>query len=230
MSKKSTTLYKYVHLKYLEDILKNNRLYLNDGTNFNDPFELLVVDKKNNTRRYVEGLHILSLTNTYRNKRLWSYYADSHKGVCLTVKIPNQLVYPICYTTKRIYEDSDIDNIIDSSVQKSKKSVKKDFFPLSKDKKIAYIKDKKWLYEKEYRIVFDKEDEPGLIYEDNKWHMSVNIKNVYLGVNFDKNEVDIQEKIMEVCKRKKIKVTQMELSDENYAIQIRRNSNGNIQM
>ena len=204
MSTQWTTLYKYVSLSRVVDILDKHRLFLSAGTNFNDPFEITVTDKKKHTVRHIEGLHILSLTNSYRNKLIWSHYTDSHKGVCLTVEVPNRLVYPICYSTKRIYEDSDIDNIISSSIKIAKKSVDKDFSALSKNKKIAYIKDKKWLYEKEYRIVFDKDDEFGLIYEDGKWFMSVKITNVYLGANFYKNEARIQSEIMDAIKAYRI--------------------------
>ena len=140
----------------------------------------------------------------------------------MTVKVPNHLVYPICYSTKRVYDDSDVDKIISSSVKITKKSLDKDFSAFSKSKKIAYIKDKKWLYEKEYRIVFDKDDEVGLIYEDGKWFMSVKISNVYLGANFDKNNVKTQEKIMEACKRNKIKVAKMVLSDSDYSVKVKR--------
>lgn len=222
MSTQWTTLYKYVSLSRVVDILDNHRLFLSAGTNFNDPFEITVTDKKKHTVRHIEGLHILSLTNSYRNKLIWSHYTDSHKGVCLTVKVPNRLVYPICYSTKRIYEDSDIDNIISSSIKIAKKSVDKDFSALSENKKIAYIKDKKWLYEKEYRIVFDKDDELGLIYEDGKWFMSVKITNVYLGANFYKNEDRIQSEIMDACKRNKVKVAQMVLSDSDYSVKVKR--------
>ena len=222
MATQWATLYKYVSLDRVPEILDNHRLYLSDGKNFNDPFEITVTDKKNHKIRHIEGLHILSLTNSFRNKLIWSHYTDSHKGVCLTVKVPNNLVYPICYSTKRIYEDSDIDNIISSSTRITKKSVEKDFSPLSKDKKIAYIKDKKWIYEKEYRVVFDKTDEAGLIYHDGKWFMSVRIKNIYLGANFNKNETEIKKKIIEACKRNKIKITQMVLSDTDYSVKIKR--------
>ena len=222
MATQWATLYKYVSLDRVPEILDNHRLYLSDGKNFNDPFEITVTDKKNHKIRHIEGLHILSLTNSFRNKLIWSHYTDSHKGVCLTVKVPNNLVYPICYSTKRIYEDSDIDNIISSSTKITKKSVEKDFSPLSKDKKIAYIKDKKWIYEKEYRVVFDKTDEAGLIYHDGKWFMSVRIKNIYLGANFNKNETEIKKKIIEACKRNKIKITQMVLSDTDYYVKKKR--------
>ena len=222
MSTQWTTLYKYVSLSRVADILDHHRLYLSDGTNFNDPFEITVTDKKKRKIRHIEGLHILSLTNSFRNKLIWSHYTDSHKGVCITVKVPNNLVYPICYSTKRIYEDSDIDSIISSSIKVTKKSVDKDFSALVKNKKIAYIKDKKWLYEKEYRIVFDKTDEPGLIYEDGKWFMSVKISNIYLGTNFDKNKEETKKEIMEACKRNKVKVAQMVLSDSDYSVKVKR--------
>lgn len=222
MATQWATLYKYVSLGRVPEILDNHRLYLSNGKNFNDPFEITVTDKKNHKIRHIEGLHILSLTNSFRNKLIWSHYTDSHKGVCLTVKVPNKLVYPICYSTKRIYEDSDIDNIISSSTKITKKSVEKDFSLLSKDKKIAYIKDKKWMYEKEYRIVFDKSDEAGLIYHDGKWFMSVKITNIYLGVNFDRNKEEIKRKILESCKRNKIKITQMVLSDTDYSVKKKR--------
>lgn len=218
MPNKWTTLYKYVSLNRVVDILDNGRLYLNDGSNFNDPFEIAVGDKKTHRISHIEGLHILSLTNSYRNKLIWSHYTDSHRGVCLTIKVPSHLVYPVCYSTKRVYEDSNIDDIISSSTRVSKKSVDKGFSPLSRNKKIAYIKDKKWKYEKEYRIVFDKSEEAGLIFEDEKWYMPVKITNIYLGVNFDRNDFGVKSKIIEACKRNKVSVKQMILSDNDYSV------------
>lgn len=218
MPNKWTTLYKYVSLNRVADILDNNRLYLNDGSNFNDPFEITAVDRKTHRIRHIEGLHILSLTNSYRNKLIWSHYTNSHRGVCLTVKVPNHLVYPICYSTKRVYEDSNIDDIISSSARVSKKTVDKDFSPLSRDKKIAYIKDKKWLYEKEYRVVFDKNEEAGLVFESGNWYMSVKVTNIYLGVNFDKNSTDVKSEIIAACRRNNVSIKRMVLSDNDYSV------------
>lgn len=135
MSTKWATLYKYVSLDRVKDILDNNRLYLSDGMNFNDPFEITITDRKKRVIRHVEGLHILSLTNSYRNKLIWSHYTNSHKGVCITVKVPNNLVYPICYSTKRVYEDTDIDNLIETCKKVNKKSLNKSFSSLNNNKK-----------------------------------------------------------------------------------------------
>ena len=88
MAMKWTTLYKYVPLKHIIDILDNHRLYLSDGSGFNDPFEITVIDKISGKAQHIKGLHMLSLTNSYQNKLMWSHYADSHQGICLTVRVP----------------------------------------------------------------------------------------------------------------------------------------------
>ena len=227
MSMQCVILYKYAPIKYVAETLNNNRIYLNDGRNFNDPFEITVADNHNKEIRRLEGLHILSLTNSYRKKLMWSHYTESHQGVCLTVKVPRNLVYPICYSSRRVYEDSNVAEIIASSQRKlknyhTKNNISKDYSSLSRDKKIAYIKDKKWMYENEYRIVFDRDDERYLISEDNNWFMPVKVTNVYLGVNFDKNQPEIKDEIMNACKRNKIKVAQMILSDSDYSINVKR--------
>lgn len=218
---KWATLYKYVKLNYVVDILDNHRLYLSDGKDFNDPFEITITNREKGNISNIEGLHILSLTNSYRKKLMWSHYADSHKGVCLTVRVPQDLVYPVCYSTKRIYEDSNINNIISLSQKSIKKNVNNNFSLLNKYKKIAHIKDKKWSYEKEYRVVFDKDDEGGLIFEDGKWYMSVKTKNIYLGVNFDKNDEKVKKNIIEACKRNNITIKKMTLSKKDYSINVK---------
>ena len=50
------------------------------------------------------------------------------------------------------------------------------------------------------------------------------ITNIYFGVNFDKNDKKKKEEILEICKRKKIKMTYMELSKTNYALNVNKNT------
>ncbi len=223
MLTKWTTLYKYVPLEYVVSNLDKHRLYLNDGKSFNDPFEITVTNNTTGIIRKIDGLHILSLTNSFQNKLIWSHYSKSHTGVCLTVKVPEHLVYPMCYSRRRVYENSDLDYIIENSKIRCKKNIKKSFSILSRDKKIAYIKDSKWSYENEYRIVFDQNDENGLIFENGKWYMSVKITNVYLGANFAKNSLEMQNIIKDACERNNIKIAQMVLSNSDYSLKVRRN-------
>lgn len=217
MRTNSTTLYKYVPLTYVDDILRNQRLYLSDGKNFNDPFEVTVTDHLTNKVQYIEGLHILSLTNGFENRLIWSHYGDSHKGICLSVEVPAHLVYPICYTKERLYSDSDVDAIIERNIKWGKKNLEKSFSPMPLNKKRAYIKDHEWAYENEYRIVFDKNDEPGLIKEGRNWYMSVKIKNVYWGVNFDNDSI-VGKGLVQLCNEKKITTTRMVLADRGYTV------------
>ena len=52
--------------------------------------------------------------------------------------------------------------------------------------------------------------------------LSDKITNIYLGVNFGKNESKTQKDILETCKRNNIKITQMVLSEINYSIKVKR--------
>ena len=121
MSEEKVRLYKYVSMKRVIDILKKGRLYLSDGKNFNDPFEIKVSDIDSGELKHVEDLHILSLTNSHSNKLIWSHYSDAHKSVCLTVEVPKRWVYPVCYSYNRIFSDTNIDKLIDKSTIKCKK-------------------------------------------------------------------------------------------------------------
>ena len=210
------TLYKYMSSKHLEETLLNSRLYMDDGSHFNDPFELNVIKNKEVT--HIDGLHILCLTNSFQKKLMWSHYSDSHKGVCLTIKVPLSIVYPICYSSKRISSRTNLDKTIQESRKEAKNSKKKfdnkDYSKLTNDQKIAFIKDQKWSYENEYRIVLDNTD--CLENEKNKYYLPVTITNIYLGVNYDSTE--FTEEMFDYCEKNGITIKQMKLSTKNYSV------------
>ncbi len=245
MSKEEyVTFYKYMSLEHAVDTIEKGQLYLNDGKDFNDPFENTV---RNNKKR----LHILCLTSGFQKMLMWSHYADSHKGICLTVEVPKSLVYNICYTTERPLENSNLDEIINRSitamkmVKKPPKILTENYSSLSDYKKIAYIKSKEWSYEKEFRIVLDDRDVKKMLNKEiningevkkmlfenptngvKKLFMNVNITNVYLGVGFindyqkKEEELKAQEQIIRACERKGIPTKQMELSDTKYELRV----------
>ena len=129
MKKAETILYKYISLKHAEEIIKNQRLRMSDGSDFNDPFELIQIDGKEEER--IKGLHILCLTNSQQNKLMWSHYSDNHKGICLAVKVPAEDVYAVAYTGTRAHKGKDV--IIDSKKIHCKKNLIKDYSKLSLD-------------------------------------------------------------------------------------------------
>lgn len=216
---KTCTLYKYMPTKRVADVINKQRLHLSDGLRFNDPFELIELDSSGTEHR-IEGLRILCLTNSYQNKLMWAHYADEHRGVCLAVDVPADLVYPLRYTGTRIKNSTDIDVALSSGKGKVKKNLIKDYTPLSRNKKIALLKDRCWLYEKEYRIVFEQ-DERGFIADGSDYYLPVNIKRIYIGVRFDDNDSSSINDIKTACSIHDVEIKTVEKSNSNYSIRIR---------
>lgn len=217
MSKKWATLYKYISSEHAADIIQSQQLRMSDGSNFNDPFELLVVDKKEHTEQHINGIQILCLTNSFKKKLMWSHYADSHKGLCLAVKVPAEMVYYVCYTSERLSTESDIDEIISKCKKQGKKNLRKSYEQLSHIHKAALIKDQKWAYEKEYRIVCS-EDQPGLIHKDGYYYFPVKIERIYLGCRFNENSRDRANEIIQACLAHNVELKQMCRSQSSYAL------------
>lgn len=211
-SEKICTLYKYTTLTYLEDIISNQRLFMSDREKFNDPFELLKVDKTTKTVSYEDNIKVLCLTNSYRKKLMWSHYSDKHVGVCLTVQLQSKYVFPICYTSKRLMI-TNIDNILSKNKMKPKSNLNKEY-DMPDKLKVAYVKDSKWLYEKEYRVAVTKDYKDEFIIGN---FMKATIKNIYFGVNFDVNKIE-NKRILELCNEHKIKVSYMHMSENDYSI------------
>ena len=205
MSKK-TTLYKYLSTKNLKDDLENSHIFLSDGNNLNDPFELLIVNDDKRAVK-VSGKRILCLTNSYKNRLMWSHYADYHKGACIAVELDKENLYPVCYTSERVTSSCDIDSIIRKSKKSGKKNLQKDYSNLSFEEKACLIKDKKWMYENEYRMILN--DEPSSHY------CNVKVVRLYIGVNF--NMIDNKE-IIDLCRDKGIEIRRMVTSNKRYSL------------
>ena len=225
MGSKWTTLYKYISAEHAAEIIRSQRLRMSDGSNFNDPFELLVVDRKKHTEHRLRGLRILCLTNSIKKKLMWSHYADSHKGLCLAVKVPAEAVYYVCYTGERLFEDSDIETIFSKCKNKGKKNLNKSYDQLSNIHKAALIKDQKWAYEKEYRIVCT-DDQTNLMDEDGHYSFPVKIERIYLGCRFDKNDPRKIEAIMKACNEYNAEIKQMRLSHDDYSLVVDKPGDG----
>ena len=220
------TFYKYMPVgQNLIDDLKKGHLYLSKVSDLNDPFELNVYDKKSKRNHKIDNVRILCLTNSHLKKRMWSHYADSHKGVCLTVKVPKKYMREIHSTSKRVYADSNVDEILnDAKLRMNKqKNVPVDCSNYTNEEKIGLIKDKKWADEVEYRAVFAVDrikDNADIEYDDKKnCFMKVKIKTIYCGVNFQKDDKDGQT-VFEICKENGIEIKNVELSISDYSLKV----------
>lgn len=190
-------LYKYRSLDnmdYVFDILSNGLVYCSSYKDLNDPFEgqfrKLYSKSQFGTQQYGDiqfGSSILkrkslddnnefnknrvcSFSKTKTDVRLWSYYADSHKGICIEfdidyINVPNfyQVVYDL--DEKRIKS-----NVIDDKIAIN----------------ILRRKTKHWIYEKEVR----------LITEESKYCLKKHISSVILGCRIS----DLNEGIIKAIK------------------------------
>lgn len=217
MAKRQTCkLYKYMKTDHLKDVINGSHVLLDDGTNYNDPFELSIVGKERKTESRISGVRLTCFTNSYLNKLMWAHYADNNRGVCLTCELPVDDVYAVCYTSKRYSEADDIDSIIYNSKNYAKRNLKKDYIVLDKKQKIALLKSLCWSYEKEYRVIltdYSKYKKGTLFF------YPIKISNIYLGTNFDETN-DNGKEIIQLCNDKKIKTSRIKKSLDDYSFKV----------
>ena len=103
-------LYKYRNFNNIEfalDIFMNERLYASNYKTLNDPMEgHFIYSSDNLGRNIIRNIrgekaiyNILSLSETFTNMVMWSYYSDGHKGFVVGVEITdlNIIIEPVQY-------------------------------------------------------------------------------------------------------------------------------------
>lgn len=148
--------YKSLHKSnsmYAFDIIKNNRLYLSNRKQLNDPMEGIYTPIQLSTCGssivYVSELEqgpiteerdkyrILSLSATAFSPQMWAYYADSYRGICFAFYNRNQFLS----VEQVIYAEPNVNIVINP--QNIQDLICNDY----KHKQIS------WRHEKEWRII-----------------------------------------------------------------------------
>jgi hypothetical protein len=135
--------------------ITEGRLKIGRLMDLNDPFEFLGIELSNSSLRHAmnqtkkelsEGNGLLCFNKKWNNPLHWAHYADSHKGICMGFKIPNNKLEKITYVKNRIKCSDSID--------------------MNLMKKCLFTKFKQWEYEQEYRfyIKLDKNTEENGLY------------------------------------------------------------------
>lgn len=195
-------LYKFRSLEnfeFLLDILLHERLYCSLYQNLNDPFEgtfVSIVKKLKgmkpgplipphvrvvHTKEYktIENLpidysknRICSLSSDYKDVRLWSHYADGHKGVAIKIDFNglNESLHKVEYSDQLL-----------TTIQKGKNI--KEILPSD----ILTAKTKHWIYESEFRIIYNQE----------YYTINNKIKGILLGQRIQEYRKDLLLKIVE---------------------------------
>ncbi len=190
-------LYKFRSLSNIEfvlDIIYNQRLYCAHYDNLNDPFEGLflsnlldlsqrptgsrllggesgnyqvVVSAKHLNNTILEDARICSLTQSYSDVRLWSYYGDGHTGIAIEVEVDESdpQLHKIEYSDT--LPTFDLDNATDARVHA-----------------LLKCKTRQWQHEQEYRLITSKK----------YYCISEKIRSIYLGSRVSQFHADILKK------------------------------------
>lgn len=158
---------------YLKDILNNNRIYLPNRKDLNDPLEGICDmnfgfagsmyyrdENKIHTsfESEIDKFRVLAVTRSCTSIPLWAHYASKHSGICLGLR-----------TNKSLSEIR--------KVNYSKKWVP-NHLNHSEIGEAYFYKDRIWQYENEWRLLSDT-DEKYLYFDDDE------LANVILGINME---------------------------------------------
>lgn len=143
------------------------------------------------------------LCTSYKNRLMWSHYADSHKGFCIEYdfsepedEVLSKLPLPVFYSENRPLVPWKA--AIDNSVENMEEAYAEIMMGL-------LTKDKEWEYENEWRILIGATENSELVMPK--------VSCIYLGASIEKEKRD---KIIAIAKRQNIPVKQMKVDRGAY--------------
>jgi Protein of unknown function (DUF2971) len=192
-------LYKYRSLENYQrlfEILENGNLYCCNYKDLNDPFEgyathisggfhfpiAMPMDikplefkiKELNEIYNKEKLKICSLSANYKDVKMWSFYADSHKGISIEIEIPdNEIINDDLAELNKVYK---------VQYEETIKEITVDEISREAAFRILRRKTNAWKYENEYRVIT----------ENNEYNVNGKITRILLGIRLS----DINRKIL----------------------------------
>lgn len=227
-------LYKSLASKYTLEQLKDSTLHFSTPDKFNDPFDSIfaksvlyasiekimselglpirnedVDETYSGVSNIQKIIKVSCLTESNKDIKMWAYYANAHKGLCLeydpnlyefTIDDIRHFLFPVIYTDK-------IQNLLDKI-----KTIKDDKIFFNFDMKHIYImalcKLKIWADEKEWRFILrtDKIKNDNIVFP---------ITGIYLGLKISNDD---KERVIAIAKAKQIPCYQMEVSNTELGI------------
>ena len=143
------------------------------------------------------------LCTSYKNRLMWSHYADSHKGFCIEYdfsepedEILSKLPLPVVYSEKR--PSVPWKAAIDNSEENMEEAYAEIMMGL-------LTKDKEWEYENEWRILIGATEDSELVMPK--------VSCIYLGASIEKENRD---KVIAIAKERNIPVKQMKVDRGAY--------------
>jgi hypothetical protein len=160
-------VYHFINRKYGLQALRRKWLKVSLIDQLNDPFELLGIashspDERKAFADVKTGLAkysgILCFSGKWSDPVQWSHYADRHKGLCLGFDVPDELLVPVKYRSKRLKPDAQAMKEMQAEGPAAHKMMLN----------LVTTKFSHWYYENEHRLFvhLEEKDAGGLYFYD----------------------------------------------------------------
>ena len=192
--------------------LTNQKNWIADPYQFNDPFEFCLFDnihigengkskflnqdEKNNVEKFKSSINkygVVCYSSSYINNLLWAHYGDNHKGMCFVFDVSKENennLYKVNYQ-----ERFPIINLTDNANT------------YEEIKTIVTTKSIEWKYENEYREVFNNKN---MLYE-----YPGELVEIIFGCRTPLEDIKMVANIA-VSKNPKILISKMTMQDSSY--------------
>lgn len=187
----------------------NKQIWLDLGSNQNDPFELINVkldDTLKLDRNYQKLYQVIEYCINNIKPRvkissftcldcdsmsMWAYYSNDSKGFCAKFKVNNKYldldspILPIFYKNRTYVIGKEELDIFDKLITNNKDDVIQGIeFIYSLIKLLSSYKSNSWSHELEYRaLIIDNKDTNGKSFNE----LNIDLKDIYLGMKWNIN-------------------------------------------
>lgn len=174
-----------------------------------------------------EKVKVLCLTKTFTSECMWAHYANNHKGICVQIEIPDEIinfVKKVDYN-KRVSLNLNIKRMTIKEEQQLRKNSLSESQPKEKSTfsdevyNSLFFKSPEWSYENEYRIASISDellDLECIKKENNKLFLKAKVTGVILGYRFKENSKGIIKKVIKWLHKEKIPVCKITLKHTDY--------------
>ena len=212
-SKLPDSLFQYTRVKYADDLLNKNLMFINQFNKLNDPFEANIV---HNFSLYHKRREMLKVDESYKERYrvacfsqdndiapMWAFYGDNHKGICVEYNFHKDINFrDFCFPVRYVGK-TDNDDLLELILEGEN--------PINGLALELFVKkSQNWSYEKEWRLVFYDDYDYGefqfVLKHGKKYVEFLKPKAVYLGLKITPK---CEEYIKDLCNCNDIEVYKM---------------------
>lgn len=142
-------VYKFLSSEFAMKDIWERRLKISEISDLNDPFELIPCDLSEPKHLYAvlamrdemtRNRGLLCFSGAWTNPLLWAHYSDKHRGMCLGLDVPDDVVHVVDYVEERVPWEQPTQAFME---------------------KLLWTKFEPWRYESEVRAFVTREEQEG---------------------------------------------------------------------